>query len=53
MEAYHTLKLSGWMGAGWETTLHVVAAILLMTRDSRLLHVCSSVMISEYPYKQG
>ena len=34
---------------GWETTLYEVAAILRMLRDPRMLPVCSSVMINEYP----
>ena len=37
--------------SGWETTLHVVAAILRMPRDPCTLPVCSSVMISEYPVR--
>ena len=39
------------MGAGWETTLHVVAAILRMLRDPRMLPVCSSIMLVEYPVR--
>ena len=34
---------------GWETTLHVVAAILRTPRDPCTLPNCSSVMIGEYP----
>ena len=34
--------------SGWETTLHVVAAI---SRDPCTLPVCSSVMIHEYPVR--
>ena len=37
------------MGAGRETTLHVVAAIWRTLRDPHTLPVCSSIMIDEYP----
>ena len=39
--------------SGWETMLHVVAAILRTLRgcDPRMLPVCSSIMIGEYPLR--
>ena len=37
------------MGAGQETTLHEVAAILRTLRDPCTFPVCSSVTIGEYP----
>ena len=39
------------MGAGWETMLHVVAAILQKLCDPHMLPICSSIMIDEYPVR--
>ena len=39
------------MGAGRETTLHVVASILRTLRDTRTLPVWSSIMIGKYPLR--